>query len=783
MLKHFFYLAYRTFINNKTVVLINVLSLALAVTVFIFLILFVKNEFQTDRFIDNRDLVYRLEKDDWGILGTAYGPDAKANFPEIKEAVRLDVFQNSSPYVKVNNEYRPFEGVVYADKGFFDVFSFAFLAGNRKNALEKPFSLVLTESSALNLFGNTNVIGESLLFDNGREYQISGIIQDEPGFHVPLKAVVPLETLGILNENDDFLTRYDSWNFPTYFLLNENVSVTDLERKINAHFLEKLEKVWGSEVTGEFRLRPLKDIYFTNEIKYEINIRHGNKDLLYVLILIAFFVLFIAIINFINLTIARSAFSAKQYAMFRILGSNRRQLIAKVLMETFLLVVISFTLAFLLIHILLPEFQSIAQTDFSLDYQPLSFLWLLIAGGIILTTILSGIYPAFYLSSFNPVQTIKNKSFETSYKSNGKNWLITFQYVISILLITGTFIVYQQVEYLKNKELGFDKEHIVYFQSNKAISQNTETFRNELLQLPGVEMVSYAAQPAGKVTWQESYEINGKDHQFTYQPIDPYYLDLMGIPIKRGEGFTIEKVTDKGNSIVLNETAMKTFGLTEDSVGSYISVGGGKTKKFLGLVNDFHYNTLTQPIAPMVMEWRDISYHVHVKVTSNIKETLAQIEDLWQLYETKIPFTYAFIDQAFDSMYQNEERIGKMFGYAAVIVIIIASMGLFGLSLFTIQRKTKEIGVRKVLGANIFNVIILLTGSFTKVVIVAFLLSVPLAYYGINQWIMQFPYHLDINPWIFIVSGIITYFTAVFTISWHTWQAARKNPVESLRYE
>ncbi|MFO8235402.1 MAG: ABC transporter permease [Bacteroidales bacterium] len=788
MLKNYLKTAFRNIKRNKVYSFINIVGLSIGVALFIIISLFIHSEMNYDKFNENIDRIYRLDKDDWGILGTAYGPDVKSNFPEVEDFVRFSLSNLNNPLVSVDESDREqrIQDFTFADSQVFDVFTFNFIEGNPETALQNPYDVVLTESVAKKLFGNSNPVGKTIELENKHLFTVTGVIEDIKRFHLNVNAIAEFSTLEKINKNPEFLNDYGSWNYPNYLLIKEGANIEELEEIFSSHFEDIFRKEFNSDQEMNFHLTEMSDIYFDTNTKYEIGVNHGNLKFIYVFIAIAVFILFIASINFINLTTAKAASRAKEVGLRKVVGGRRKQLIGQFLSESVLISLIAFILALGLVELLLPQFNHLLQGEISNHYFREPFFWLIFLSGILVVGVISGLYPSFYLTSFNPVSVMKGEQTRGKKGSGFRRGLTIFQFFISVILIIGTLTIYQQINFMKNKDLGFEKEQLVYFSLTKELADQKQVFKEELLKNPDIQAVSFASQPAGRITWQESWQLNGETKQFTFQPADPDYVDVMGLEMAEGENFSWDRSAQKGrSSILLNEAAVEFFGL-KDPVGKSIQTGSNywDDVTVIGVLEDFHYNSLHNKIAPLVIAWDERGHTANIKIKgNNIEETIDYLRTSWNLFVSDYPFEYNFLDEAFDRQYKDDERFGSLFTYFAFFAIFIACLGLYGLSLYATLQRRKEIGVRKANGAKSNNIVRLFLKEFSMNVLIANLIAWPTAYFLMDNWLNNFPYRIDVQMWIFAVALVISLVIAVLTVSYNTIKAANTNPAYTLRDE
>jgi putative ABC transport system permease protein len=674
----------------------------------------------------------------------------------------------------------------WADSSVFDVFTFYFIAGNPKTALDDPFALVLTESFAQRIFGNDEAVGQTLMVNNRHEYHVTAVIKDLERTHLRFDVLAPFENLGkIIGQSE--LDSFNSWNLATYVLLPETHDRAAVAGKITDLFHDTLKEIW--KVDFAFDLYPAKEIYFSRNAWGN----QGNKPMVYTFMAIALFILLIACVNFLNLSTARASLRAKEVGIKKVVGSTRKRLVTQFLGESVLFSLISFVVAIGLASTFLQEFNRLIQRRLSMDYfwHP-SVLCIFIVGAI-LVGIMAGIYPAFYLSAFRPVAVLKGERTKGVRSGVFRKVLISFQFAISIILIIATTIVLKQLQYIKNKDLGFEKEHIIYmeFARNRNVRKNKDAFRERLMQYPQIQKVTYSQGRPGLVYNWEGFEYRGERSGYAIFTVDPEYLDVYGLELVAGRNFSRERSTDQFRKCLLNETAVRTLGL-EEPVGTILhhdDLGGSsfpvKDVEVIGVVKDFHYQTLRFPIQPQMFGWND-GWHwmASVKISSeNVPATIAHIEKTWMEFSPEFPFDFHFVDDLLDRIYQNEERLAKTIGYFAGLGIFIACLGLFGLAAFMAEQRTKEIGVRKVLGASVGGILLLLSKEFSKWVVMANVVAWPLAYFGMHKWLADFAYRTDIGVWPFVLSATLALAIAMTTVSYQSMRAATANPIDSLRYE
>ncbi len=772
---------------------INFAGLTLGIGVFLLITLFVQHEFSVDKHHENINRIYHIQGENMRQPSTApaVGKLIAENISEAQKVVR---FKFRHDYLVKNraekNPSREKTIVVrnfgWADSTVFDVFTFSFIAGDPKTALDDPFALILTESVAQRIFGNENPVGQTLEVNNQHEYHVTAVMKDLERTHLRFDVLAPFANLGkIIGPSE--LDSFDAWNLATYVLLPETHDRVAVASKITDLFHDRLKELWNIDFA--FELYPLKDLYFSRVLYGH----QGNKAMVYVFMAIAVFILSVACVNFLNLSTARAALRAKEVGIKKVVGSTRNKLVMQFLGESVLFCLISFVAAIALTATFLPEFSKLTQRTLKMDYFGDPLVLFIFIGGSVLVGIFAGVYPAFYLSAFRPVTVLKGERVKGVRSGVFRKVLISFQFAISIILIFATSVVLKQLKYIKNKDLGFQKEHIVYMEiaRNRSIRQNKEAFKNRLMQHPQIHNVTYSQGRPGLVYNWEGFEYRGERSGYAIFTVDPDYFDVYGLEIIAGRNFSREMSTDQFRTCLLNETAVRTLGL-EEPVGTILHhdhLGGSsfpvKDVRVIGVVKDFHYQTLRFPIQPQMFGWNDPwLWMISVKISSdNVPATIAHIEKVWQEFSPEFPFDFHFVDDLVDSQYQSEERLAKTIGYFAGLGIFIACLGLFGLAAFMAEQRTKEIGVRKVLGASVGGILLLLSREFSKWVVVANVVAWPLAYFAMNKWLADFAYRAEIGVWPFVLSAVLALAIAMATVSYQSLKAATANPIDSLRYE
>ncbi|MCG7751149.1 ABC transporter permease [Flavihumibacter cheonanensis] len=809
MLTNHWKIAYRSLVKNKFFTTLNIVGLAAGLTCFLLIMLYVTNELGYDRYHENSDRIYRINSDivmggtelNLAVASDPMGELLKKDYPEIEEYTRI---YNSSgaKMIKKGSAYLNETKVAHVDSTYFDVFSAKAVAGDLKNALDEPNTVVLSRSMAEKYFGTTDVIGKNLeTNENGSTlYKITGVMEDVPKqSHYRPDFLFAMENCGYQ------FGQILSHNFQTYLLLKKGTNPASLEAKFPGYIMRhvlpvaqqemQIKSIEEFEQSGnklQYSLTALTDIHLHSNRFPELAV-NGNIQYVYVFSAVALFILVIACINFMNLATARSANRAREVGIRKVLGSGKGTLIKQFLTESTLLAYVSIGIALLSAVLLLPLFNELSGKQFILRdlFTPeLISIYLLLP---LLVGLLAGTYPAFFLSSFQPLQVLKSKFSTGSSKAGLRSTLVVVQFVTSIILIVGTIIIYRQLNYIQTRNLGFNKEQVLVINNTYTLGTKKEGFRNEIMKLSGVTGSTYS----GFMPVAESART---DRTFSTQAamtsssslnmqiwgIDENYIPLLGMEMKYGRNFSKEFGTDSA-AIIINETTAALMGLN-NPVGKKLFAGnnGGATEPYtiIGVVKNFHFQSMKQQIGPVAFWLKPADWSIAFKVnTSQIKPLISQIEGVWNKMAPGMPFEYSFLDESFSRMYDAEQRVGQLVLSFAILTILIACLGLFGLAAFMAEQRNKEIGVRKVLGASVQQIVSLLTRDFLKLVSIAALIAFPLAWYAMNKWLENFAFKTSLGWWVFLLAGCIAALIALLTVGGQAIKAAITNPIKSLRSE
>jgi len=808
MLNNYIKTTFRNLIRSKGYTVINILGLAIGLSASILILLFIVNELSYDKFFKDSERIYRIAVKgrmsgdffDVAVTPAPMAPALKHTFPEVESAVRLRQWSQQSLFAFEHKMFYE-KDVFFADSSFFEIFDFAPALGDLKTALHEPFSAVLTQELAYKYFNDDNPIGKILKVNDDFLFKVTAVIQDIPE-NTHLKFPLLLSWSSIKKMNDSRMD--DNWGslgFYTYVKLVENSDVQQFELKIRTIIIDKLIEQSGEDssrfenVQLEFKpyLQPIEEIHLKSNLMAELS---PNSDISYIYSFsaIAAFILLIACINFMNLTTARSAKRAREVGIRKVHGGFRSQLIAQFIGESVILSFIALVIAIILVELTIPVFSDIIGQNISEDLliNPLMIVSYLILA--ILVGFVAGSYPAFYLSSFQPVNVLKRNLNRSSKNPALRNVLVIIQFSISIFLMVGTGIIFNQLNYVKNKKLGFDKEHVMIIQlRNDKLREKSAFLENEFRKLSMVANAASSTSIPGEGSDGSGFFPEGEN---TTDPwlifntgADYDYIETMGMEIIKGRSFSKEFASDTAG-IIINETLLKKLGWGDDCIGKKITPGDPGNKfsfHVIGVVKDFHFLSLHDKIEPYIIylsknNLRSLSIKIK---PGNLNESITQISNKWSEMEPNFPFDYSFLDETFDALYKSEERMGKLFIYFSIIAIFIACLGLFGLASYTAEQRTKEIGIRKTFGATTPSISFLLTRDFTKWILLANIIAWPAAYYFLGLWLENFAFRINItDQWhVFLLSAVISFAVAILTVSLQAIKVAHSNPVDALKYE
>jgi len=792
MIQNFFKISFRNLWKHWVFSSINILGLSIGMTACYLIFLYVNFELSYDNFHAKEDRIYRLVADIKTPTETINGngpswavPPHLNDFPEVEAAVR--VLSDVILFRKDNLKFNESESL-WADADFFTVFDYKLLKGNPLTVLKEPFSIVLSETSAKKYFGDNDPIGQTIFItDDAYPSTVTGIMEDIPeNSQIQGNVIISMTTITkkFADGVDDQWGNYGPF---AYVLLKPGSNAENLESKFPA-FLEKWsgKDMSKSQMYPTLLLEPLRGVYLKSDRGGFVT---GNINNVYIFSIVALLILLIACINFINLTTARSSERAKEVGIRKVVGASKFQLTRQFMGESVLICLIAFLLTLVISSIILPSFNELAGKTISQgifeNYQYLLLLFLAAIG----IGLLAGIYPALVLSSYKPTAVLKGR-FATGTKGNFlRKGLVISQFSISIALIIGTIVVYSQMNYMSNLDLGFKKDQVLVLDTNS--DKNKDALKQAISSLPNVTNVSLSSSVPGGGNPAAYSEIENVKGDLQVANLDLYFVDfdyisLYNIQVAAGRAFSSEFKTDTTQAMVLNEAAVKMFGYSspEQAIGKRFKQWG-REGKIIGVIKDFHFQSLKNPIKPLSMRIEpDRGDYLSINVSaSNLTATMAAVEKEWKKIIPNKPFSYYFLDEFFNRQYKGEEQFGKLFLNFALLAIFLSCLGLLGLASYTTMQRTKEIGIRKVMGASITNILYLLSRDFLKLVILSFFVAAPLSWYFIQKWLINFAYRTTISWWVFIAAGGIAVLIAIITVSFQSIKAAMSNPVKSLRTE
>ncbi len=808
MLINYLKIALRSIAKNRFYSFLNIAGLAIGIAAFVFIFLYVRNELTYDKYHQHADRIYRIESDftisgkhdQFAIVPVPMGPALKIEFPEIEQFCRFAPAGNE--VFKYNDKEFYEERFYFADSTVFEVFTHKMIMGNPKTSLVEPYSIVISENVAAKYFGSQNPMGEMIETGDGEKYKVTGVLENVPSnAHLRFDALISGTTIAAVQGVDNFNSMEPNrfWNIGvfTYILLAENSDMATIHEKFGG-FYNKYMKPVGDQISASFNLMstPLLKTHFYSNLSADLP--KGNVTFIYIFSIVAVFILLIAAINYMNMATARSARRAREVGIRKVAGAFKRQLIVQFLTESILLAIISLIIALVLVHSLLPNFNTLSGKEIGFDIFTNPTLILIILGVTLFIGFVSGSYPAFYLSSFLPVKVLKGSNRGGNSKGGLlRRILVVFQFFIAIVMIIGTIVVSGQINYLKDKDLGFIKDNMIILElQDTAFRNKAESLKKELLKNSNIHGVTNSTGIPGNNRWIQVVKIE-KDGQMTDNAmilalVDFDFVKTYGLEIVTGRDFNREMGTDATEAVIVNEATVKQYGWTDDPLGKKIIWGadldgtGGRLLKVVGVVKDYHYNSLHNKVEPIMLFISERPrFYMTVKVNpENFDQTIKYVEEKWNAFGAKRPFNYQRLTDTWDEMYESEQKLGVIFRIATILTIFIALLGLLGLSSFIAEQKTKEIGIRKVMGATLGNILGLLYKEFIFLIIIAFIIAIPVAWWRLDIWLeTSFVYHINITVSYFLLAGLLAITISLLTLSYHTIKAAMGNPVDAIKYE
>jgi len=808
MIKNYFKIAFRSLWRNKGFSLINILGLAIGLATCLIIMLFVNNELSYDRYNKKADRMFRVyfqgdvqgEKLKESTVMPPLAQTLKADFPEVEESTRIRDY--GTPKLVYGNKSFKEDAFAFVDSNFFQVFTLPLLQGDARTALIEPNTIVITKAVARKYFGNTTAMGKVISFKNGTNeaFKVTGIIEE-----VPLNSNFHFEIFASMTSLPE--SKEPTWmrsNFYTYLVLPEKYDYKKLEAKLPS----VVEKYIGPQMLQamgmtyeqfrekgnslSFHLQPITDIHLHSDFTNDLS-PSGNIQYVYIFAAIALFMLLIACINFMNLSTAAASKRAREVGIRKVMGSGKPELIQQFLLETMVITTIALLLALVLMYLALPVFNYLADQNLSLRISEHPFLIPVLLILILVVGIIAGSYPAFYLSSFQPAKVLKSKSNGVKSSMVFRSGLVVFQFFISIFLIVGTLVVYNQLYFIQHKKLGYDKEQVLILQNTWMLDKNQDVFKQLVKNNPHVVSVSGSGYlPAGPSYNNNFFVSPGENSTQLIKTlrydVDENYIPTLGIKLLEGRNFSKEFSTDS-NSVILNEAAASAFGWKQGVIGKTISRTDNEGKKkiysVIGLIRDFHFKSLHERISPLVMVYTPQFGTLIAKLQpgTDISGLTTLLNKRWNELGAEEPLSYSFLDERYNNTYKSEQKMGLILGIFAGLTIFVACLGLFGLAKFTATQRTKEIGIRKVLGASVAQVTGMLSKEFLILVLISCVLAFPVAWWAMNKWLQDFAYRITVSWWIFALAAVVIILIALITVSFQAVKAAIANPVKSLRTE
>ncbi|MGD8536764.1 MAG: ABC transporter permease [Candidatus Aminicenantes bacterium] len=797
MIKNYLKIALRNFQRHKGYSLINIAGFAIGMACCLLIFLYVRHELSYDRYHKDVERVCRIVQDIrtktanrvFVPVSPMVAPTLKSDYPQVEYAARAFTFTGSR-LVRRKDTFFYESRFMYADQELFDVLTFQFIQGNQQGALIRPNTLVVSQRMAIKYFGSANPLGDTLEI-NQEEFEITGVVKDcQENTHLKYDLIASLETLKDWEE----MSNWYSTMFYTYLKLRPDVNMQEFSKQVSPladkYIGEQLES-WGS--TYHYFLQPVASIHLQSHLRYETE-PPGNPVYITIFSFVGLFILIIACLNFMNLSTARAANRAKEVGLRKVVGAQKFQLIGQFLGESLLVAFLSLGLAMVIARFAIPLLNDLTGISLSFDALLMPGVLFSLIGGAVLVGMAAGLYPAFVLSAFRPAVTLKGVQRADSRGLALRTVLVVVQFAISVLLIIGTLTMYKQFNFMKNQYLGFEKEQklILPLRGGIDIQENFASVKDMFSKHSSITGVTVSSTVPGRSVSNFAVSLVGEDdtknQSMFHMYFDDDFIPNYGIEIVAGRAFQKEMKTDFMGAFLINEAAVKAFGWSrpEEALGKRVRTGhGGRVNPIIGVTKNFHYRGLQSEVEPLVMEFlpwifRYITLSIDI---TDLNETLAFVKSQWKTLWPGYPFEQFFLDTDFDRQYRADEQIGNVFGIFTFLGLFIACLGLLGLASFTAESRIKEIGIRKVLGASVGGIVLMLSKQFTKWVLLANCIAWPVAYYFMDRWLKNFAFRIDIGIWTFVLSGVLVLLVALLTVSYQSIKAALANPVDSLRYE
>lgn len=840
MLKNMFKTAWRTSIRHKQFSLLNILGLSIGITTCLMIGLYVQDELSYDNFHENSDRIYRINQSfiwgDWDKQMSATGPNVaialRSEIPEFEQVTKVLAIEPFAVSNKdASNGTNSFlqDNLLAVEENFFDIFSFELLQGNAATALSKPYKVVISESMAIKYFGDANPLGKTLHLkgtileganakpEQWEPFEVTAVLAD-----IPSNSHIKFDMLTSMSSYPDIKAGESAWvwtAFANYGLLKNDVDIESLEIKLNEiprkWAVSTLQRVFGQtfdelEADGKswnLYLQPLQSIYLNAQVGNQLG-PVGSIKYITIFSTVGFIILILSCINFMNLSTARSSSRAKEVGIRKVLGSHRRSLVKQFVFESFLYVIISTLIGIVLSEVFLSTFNDLAQKELSLYVYLTDVKFMsIVVGFVLILGLLAGTYPALYLSSFKPVDVLKGQLSSGVKGKSIRNVLVVFQFTASVALIISTFFVHKQLDYTTNFDLGYDREHVIQLHNIERLGSQVDAIKNSLSRNTMVQVIGQSHEVPPSIQRGDIVQAEGTTDNIEVKrmKVDEDYLQLLNPKWLIGRNFDKGMASDKQSSIIINAAAAQAlgYGLPSDfeensPIGKFVTRGNSKFL-IIGVVDNFHYNNIKQEVMPLII------YHIHnpllpdsgtspsflsIRLNSQLGNSVDGMQNLIDNIQTELsqldpafPFEYSFMDQRFEYSFRIEQRMGRILNFFTVMAIIIASLGLFGLAAFSAEQRTKEIGIRKVLGANTFNLVTLFSSEFTRLVVISLFIAAPISYSFVNSWLSDFAYKTPIDVWTFLLTGVLAILISWVTVGFQSFKTARLNPVEALKSE
>jgi putative ABC transport system permease protein len=789
MIKNLITTAFRHILKNPGYSILNILGLSLGIASALFLIIYVSDEISYDRYHEKADRIYRVsskitEPDDqftWIVAQIPFGPQVANDYPEVESYVRF-INMPRALYKYEDKEFNE-EDFYYVDSTLFDIFTYKLVSGDLVSALREPGKIILSETAATRYFGSSDPIGKTLTTGT-HTFEVTGVIED-----VPFNSHFRFDALA---SRSNLPAQIGSWvNFGvfTYLLFPEGTDVSAFEKKMQGMYAAYMEPLFGSlNITIEYILEPIKRIhlYSTNAVE---PVPTGSITYVYIFAIVALFLVLIAAMNYMNLSTARSARRAREVGLRKVVGSRRRLLVAQFLSESIIFTVISLIISIVLLAALMPKFNLLAGKSFDLHviYSPVVLMSLLAV--ILLVGIIGGSYPAFFLSRFSPVTVLKGEITQGSAGSLFRKILVVIQFTVSVIMIICTLVVFRQLNYLKTMDQGFDQENVVGLQLNGVMARKYPVLKLALMENPNIKYVggtnTAVGEGSGKALFNVETDQGMSSRGINFAVVDYDFIEALGIKIVEGRGFQKDMPSDTLTGVVVNETFVKRMGWTE-VIGKKVELGDENNirARVIGVMKDYHQTGMYNEIESLLLITRPLNNVVYIKLSGeNVEETMNYIESTWKEVFPDQPFVYTFLSERFSNQFEADEKRGLIFTLFTVLAILIACLGLFGLASYTVEQRTKEIGIRKVFGANEGVILRLISRDFLILTSIAIVIAIPVAYYFMSNWLENYVYRSKMGVPLFIIAGLLTILITFLTISYKAYQAAIMNPADSIKIE